>query len=620
MRTKQSGATVVVVISVIATLAIFTGAALDYTFTVGKNVERSNKMGAATAIANGCLQQQFMYWREICRSSATQGPSTSAFTSIPLPTQAQFPNIASFTATTGSGSNYTVSNYGVRAVTPQLQPLAATAATIPAIGTSGSNRTFYYLATATVNMPDRGPNVKFNAAEIFEQQYQNPWDWAIFYVDPLEIHPGANFSISGWVQTNSSLWTGYADLTFDSKVTYGTTWNIAFMPNDGDHTGVVPAAPSWPLGLPPEQGTPSTDPFGLNTSLFSTSSSNDNNTGYHELIQIPDPNNPDPLAAERYFDNAGAKVIINSSGSTVSATIYDNSAAPSVSNGSTVLGHSIGTVTYNPLTQSTAATSGTSDTGYQKALFTTMSSALTFGQSIQDDREGATVGLTQLNVGALTTALGTGGALSAYTNAFNQVIYITDTSDSATNQRAVQLINGSVLPTNGLTIASDNAVYIQGDFNTGGSPPSDSGNTAQPTVAGYTRQPASIIADAVDVLSNAWTNAESVNSVGSRIATNTTINAAIMAGTVPTGVDGTNYSGGAENFPRFLEDWSGVTFTYYGSMVELYPSTQATGPWGQGNVYDPPNRAWYYDSFFQIHPPPGTIMVVSYLKGQWYQY
>jgi type II secretory pathway component PulK len=67
MRKKESGATIVVVISVIATLAMFIGAALDYTFTVARNVERSDKMGQAAAIANGCLQDQFMYWREICR-------------------------------------------------------------------------------------------------------------------------------------------------------------------------------------------------------------------------------------------------------------------------------------------------------------------------------------------------------------------------------------------------------------------------------------------------------------------------------------------------------------------------------------------------------------------------
>jgi hypothetical protein len=621
MRRSQSGATVVVVISVIATLAIFTGAALDYTFTIGKNVERSNKMGAANAIANGCLQEEFMYWREICRSSAAQGPPTSAFSAIPLPTQVQFPNVSNFTATTGSGSAYTVSNYSVHAVTPQLVPLAGSAATVPAIGTSGSNQTYYYLATATVNLPDRGHNVTFNAAEVLEQQYQNPWDWAIFYVDPLEIEPGPPFTVDGWVQTNSNLYTPLSTLTFGDKATFGENWYISTIPGDTHLVGDTYAPPTWPTGLPPAQGTPTTNPFGLNTSLFSTTDSNDNNNGYHELIQIPDPNYSDPLATERYFDNAGVKVILNSTGAAITATVYDNSQpAPSLVGGSTVLGNAIGTVTYNTSTaQSTAALSGTAESGYQRALFNTMSSALTFNQSLQDNREGATVALTQLNISALTTALGSGGALSSYPNAFNQVIYITDTTASVPGvEHAIQLINGATLPSNGLTIASDNPVYIQGDYNTGINPPSDSGNTAAPTASNYTRQPSSIIADAVDVLSNAWTNSESTNTEASRVATNTTVNAAIMAGIVPT--TGDNYSGGAENFPRFLENWSNATFTYYGSMVELYPSQEATGLWGMGNVYSPPTRAWHYDSTFQIHPPPGTIMVVSYLKGQWYQY
>ena len=128
------------------------------------------------------------------------------------------------------------------------------------------------------------------------------------------------------------------------------------------------------------------------------------------------------------------------------------------------------------------------------------------------------------------------------------------------------------------------------------------------------------MADAVDILSNAWKNSESTNSESSRVATSTTINAAIMAGIVPTGTSNDNYSGGAENFPRFLEDWSNATLTYYGSMVNLFNSAQATGVWGQSNVYNPPTRAWHFDTNFQSHPPPGSIMVVSYLKGQWYQF
>ena len=79
------------------------------------------------------------------------------------------------------------------------------------------------------------------------------------------------------------------------------------------------------------------------------------------------------------------------------------------------------------------------------------------------------------------------------------------------------------------------------------------------------------------------------------MATNTTVNTAIIAGIVPSGglpVNGVSpqdrsYSGGAENFPRFLENWDNKSFTYYGSMVELFQSKQAIGEWSYGgNVYE----------------------------------
>ena len=172
------------------------------------------------------------------------------------------------------------------------------------------------------------------------------------------------------------------------------------------------------------------------------------------------------------------------------------------------------------------------------------------------------------------------------------------------------------MPTTGLTVASSNPVYIQGDYNTGGNPPSNSGNYSQPQVAGYTRAPCAVIGDAINILSNAWDDSNSTASLSSRVASNTTINSAIISGIVPSANN--YYSGGAENFPRFLETWSGKSLTYYGSMVELYQSRQSIGRWGSANVYNPPNRQWFFDTNFQVNTPPGTLMVYSYTKGRWF--
>ena len=129
-----------------------------------------------------------------------------------------------------------------------------------------------------------------------------------------------------------------------------------------------------------------------------------------------------------------------------------------------------------------------------------------------------------------------------------------------------------------MTIASGNPVYVQETLTPAQaiqllpecrrwcSRSPNTGIPTSPTVAGYTRQPAAIIADAVNVLSNSWLDSKSGTAPN---ASPTTVNAGFISGNVPTG--GGYYSGGVENFPRFLEDWSNKVFTYYGSMIQLCP-------------------------------------------------
>ena len=446
--------------------------------------------------------------------------------------------------------------------------------------------TFNYLATADVYLPQRSKLVSFRARQVFQKQYISPWNWAIFYVDPLEIHPALPFTINGWVQTNSDLYTGHNLLTFNNKVTYGNNWYIGFMPGDVAHSSDTPASPNYPSDLPPEQGAQQ-QPFGMDSSrVFSTSDANDNNDSYHELIEIPDPTQPDPLASQRYYDQAGIKITVDANNN---VTMYTTASG-------------------------TNAISAQS-TGSDKLYYTAFTNALTTNQTIQDNREAASVRLVSLDIGVITAAVNAGSLPG-----FNGIIYIADTSadpNGGLQQRGIRLNDGAVMPNGGLTVASANPVYIQGDYNTGVNPPSDNGDPTQPTAAGYTRQPCAVIADAVDVLSNSWQDQYSGYSIGSRIASNTTVNSALIAGIVPT--VNPYYSGGAENFPRFLEYWSNATFTYYGSMVELYASHQAKGIWGQGNIYQPPTRNWNFDSSFTTNPPPGSIMVINYNRAQWWQ-
>ncbi len=588
--TKNDGSALVIVMSVLATLLVTVAIAIEYTTAVHRNVQRTRWLENAMTVGDGTMEILFGYWREVCRGNTNVPLPTSAFSVVPLPTSAQFPDVANFSATRtpDSSGSFTVSNYAIQAVDPEMNPVAANTNPPAQMGMSAGSATYNYLASADVTMLAMGSKMTAKVRRVFQKQQLSPWNWAIFYIDLLEIHPGPPFTVTGWVHTNGDLYTGHDTLTFADKVTYGRDWTVGFAPGDSrSPTGSAPetpTTPSWPANLPPAMDV-AQQPFGLDsTRIVNTTDNNPNNDSYHELIEQPVAGFTDPLANSRYYDQAGVKVLIDGSNN---VTILDAA-------GTTVTNHS---------------------TGSDLQIYNTFTSAITTNQTIQDNREGSSVRLATLDVSKITNAVKN----STLTN-FNGIVYITDTSAAANGvgaKRGIRLKNGTVMPNGGLTIVSGNPVYIQGDYNTGGlNPPSDSGNSAVPQVSGYTRQPSSVIGDAVNILSNSWSDGNSTAGLGSRAASNTTINTAILSGIVPSANN--IYSGGAENFPRFLEDWTNKTLTYYGSMVELYQSKQSIGTWGKDNVYNPPNRQWFFDKNFQVYSPPGSLMVYSYVKGRWY--
>lgn len=222
-------------------------------------------------------------------------------------------------------------------------------------------------------------------------------------------------------------------------------------------------------------------------------------------------------------------------------------------------------------------------------------------------------------------------------------------------RRAVRLFNGERLsfsaatgklsPTKGITIASENMVYIWGNYNTTGvSGVPVSGSTLNDGT-GYTgpQVPASIVADAIFPLSKTWFDASSAlfpegmsdarNYAGTayRMADDgitsdtegTSVRAAIITGINPSALNATpgrnawgqRKSGGTHNFARFLESWntSGSNirnWNYSGSIIELYNSTQALSQWENNTsvIYTPPRRNWSFDQTFLSANklPPGT--------------
>jgi hypothetical protein len=603
INTASSGSSLVVVALTIATLAVIVGVTLDYSSNVNRLVQRTTTLQTAVSAADATVEKLFTNWRAICRATPTTPLATNAFTSIALPSSSDLnlPNSGNFSKAGANAdlsdeydANYSVSNVKIVAVDGTLQSLA-TAATAPppAVGmaqtgvVNTTSASYNYVASADVTLPTLRGNVVAKVRRVFSKQQLSPWNWAIFYVDPLEIHPGAPMTVTGWVNTNSNLYTAHNTLTFADKVTYASDWFMNFMPGDGQHPE-TPTNPSWLSNLPPARDL-AMQPFGMDsTAIFSTTDTNPNNDSYHELIEVPTAGYTDPMVSSRYWDqasviikvDAGNNVTIGSPNSNGTITVFNSS---------------------NPLYQ----------------MF---NGAITTNQSIQDNRETASIRLVTLDISQIEN--NTSGLSPTYkSSAFNGIVYIYDSSNTPSTRRGVRILNGTKIPSMGLTIASGNPIYIQGNFNTGGNPASNGnpGDPTNPQMAGYTRAPCSILADAVNILSGSWNDANSSAGTSSRVASNTTVNTAILGGIIPTAAPGGDgsYSGGAENFPRFLEDWSHAVFTYYGSMVELYNSKQSIGEWGKPNVYVPPTRRWYFDSNFRVNPPPGTLMVYSYMKGQW---
>lgn len=173
----------------------------------------------------------------------------------------------------------------------------------------------------------------------------------------------------------------------------------------------------------------------------------------------------------------------------------------------------------------------------------------------------------------------------------------------------------------GFTLASENPVYILGDYNSNAtdtvwnSPPVD--------IAGHSAT--SVIADAVTFLSNNWSDYASfgiggdgrVTTPGNRPATTTYYRVAIAGGKninfpKPSwGGQDFGTDGGTHNFLRYLENWGGQSLFYKGSIVSLYYSTYATGVFKCcTTVYSPPTRNYSFDIDFATPGglPPGTPM------------
>jgi hypothetical protein len=425
-----------------------------------------------------------------------------------------------------------------------------------------------WAATYRVVSSARELNTRHNVKAAVQQEFQIAnipiFQFAIYYSMDLEINPGPNMNITGRVHGNSTIYTQpQATLTFQSDVT--AVGNI-----------IQAKSPLDPLARTSGTVTFQKEHDSGVASLNLPIGTNNSPAAVRAILEVP-PVSEDPnsiIGKQRFYNKSDLIVLVSNSTVRVMSGLFNNFA------------------TTIPAAQ------------YTNFLQTNV--------SFFNTREAKTVKTTQLDVAKLRTWSQTNTTLSLGRDV--RAIYIADLrSQTSSTESGVRIINGQTLPSMGLTVTTPNPLYVKGHFNA----PSAYLGTTNTTGT----LPSALIGDSINVLSVNWNDANSTLALGSRNADDTTVNAAFLGGIVPS--NGTYYSGGVENFPRFLEDWSGETFTYNGSMVVMFYSQISTGPWlGTGttyNIYNAPTRNWTFDLNF-LDPtklPPGTPELRKLVRGQW---
>jgi hypothetical protein len=393
------------------------------------------------------------------------------------------------------------------------------------------------------------------------------FQFAIFYNMDLEINPGPNMTISGPVHSNGTVYSQpQATLTFQGNVT--AVGSIVADKKPGDPTGRTPGTIVYQA-----------EHDGHVSSLTMPIGTNNSPAAVRQVVEIPPSGESasSDLGKQRYYNQADLIIKVTDSG-VVATSGAANSFAATIP-------------------------------AAQVNLF--VNPNITFFNK----RENETVQAVQVDVSKLRQWNATNTILRPNL-AFGDVriVYVDDQrTQTSTTEPGVRLVNGDTLLPQGLTVVTPKPLYVQGNYN---SPVAARGTSDTSQTV-----PASLVADAITILSPSWSDSNSTLGLSSRVASDTTVNAAFLAGIVET--TSANYSGGVENYPRFLEDWSGKTFTYNGSMVVMYDSIYATGQWrGTGTtfgIYNPPTRNWAFDTNFSnpAKIPPGTPSARALIRDSW---
>ncbi len=545
---RRRGQTIVLAYVTIAVITVLGGALLNHSFSTSRHSQIDQ------------LQSDVFYMAEGGVEDATTKFSQAIANFQVDSNTARYPAVGSLVTTFASGGTAT-------SVVTEAEPAPRTVADPDGISIFVKN----YEVVTTAQHP-ANPAVTATIHQIVARRLIYTFQHAVFYNGDLEWLPGADMTLTGRVHSNNDIYLAAEagkNLTVDNE--YLRAVGSIFHRRKDNAT-----VPAGTVQIKQAGSSPSTFPvlsFDSTSGSWATDSQTTWNgtvkTGVHGVTKraVPVVGSTDP--GEFYDTNADVE-IVNGIVKKGGVTLVEGTDIP------------IGTVT-------------TTTTFY-------------------NNREGKTVKMTNLDLQKLAgyfdvngdgtpEAPGAGG--NPFTNKLpsNGLLYATRNNATASQQPGVRLLNGSTIyRTGGLTVVSNDPVYIQGNYNTS------------------SKKPAAVIADAVNLLSTNWNDSNSTSGLSSRVANPTTFNSAFIAG-IKTTTSG-NYNGGLENYPRMHENWTGKQLTITGSFVAIWNSQIGTGNWVYGSpYYTAPTRVWNYDTSFSSGTslPPFTPYAVEMKKGAWWK-
>ncbi len=672
-RNPTRGSALLAALIVIVILTFAAAGVLSYSLTTYRNSVRQAILDQAKEIADGEMEYLYYSWKTslIGGNAVANVSCLNPTTLAPNPSSPLVTSGVCSTATTDMvtpfSSNISAGGWSVSRMVV-FNPVAGTSdgsaqGLLPGSLETGKNYYFSAYTVASIVNPVLGP-IQYHSGRHFVFSSTSLFQFAVFYQGNLEIAAGGNMTIQGPVSTNASAYMGSQpgyQLTIADTVYYFQDYNGASDPLtgetdrlEGSGSLVDPIYNPNPLAAPPSnQALQRADQV---VKLLSQTSfiggvdvANDiatYPTAYTNPQGVVDPNEvyravvaPPPtdsmgnllpedqvVAASRMYNRAGILITINQP--TVGLPTVD-----------------VGTAA-NP-------------TAYT-ALF-----AAVIPQIVPQTRQVATdkrelvngttnIELSSLDVGKLNDALATLMPANPTLQAgYNGLVYVYDNSNNTAlslpnNLNAILIANATTTPNYpdqngnplGFSIASNNGIFVQGDY-----------NTTQITVSSQQIfNPSAIMGDAVTAVSQSWSPTESGQPISGRVAIPSaptagdissggvnpasagtpggmTINAAILTGNTPSTT--TVNSGGVQNLVRMEEDWwtPGLTLNLYGSLGQLFVSDFFRGDY-LGNSYQasisdkvyiqPTTRNMSYDTDFKKWTPNSSPTTTDFSRGDFF--